>query len=300
MKKKFSIDEIEEMIKEKLKQNGVLEMVGQEKISEIKGKIKDILDKGKKLDEQENETKVDTAAVETPTVQTKNPNITVTTEVDPEKTDIIKKETELENKERELINKEIELQDREKQLKNKEEELKYKPDLPEVLKGIKPGEIIIFDTNELSLGFENLSNRKFRLKSDPDDKKSPHDLWLLSAITKTDVYIVELKKIGELDFDPYQGTSEFIGNNKIEELPKLDDSFEENHRVDSAIKSQIPDNEMLDSVEPIKDVTQPILNPTDLNQQHFENTFKDTIAKIVSDELNKISSQTTKKNIFSL
>ncbi len=98
MKKRISIEEIEDIIKEKLKQNGVLEVISQEKISEIKNKIKDILEAGKKLDEQELDVKP---------VQTVNPNITVKTTEDPEKTDIIKKETELDIKEKELIENKI-------------------------------------------------------------------------------------------------------------------------------------------------------------------------------------------------
>ena len=175
MKKKISIEEIEEIIKEKLKQNGVLDVVAQEKISEIKDKVKDILEKGKKLDEQAPESTENKKESPIP-VQTTNPNITVKSTEDPEKTEILKKETELDIKEKELIKKEIELEQKLEQIKNKEEELKYKPQLPEILKSFKPGEILIFDRNELSLGMENLSNRDFRLKENPDDKKTIKDL----------------------------------------------------------------------------------------------------------------------------
>lgn len=298
MKKRISIEEIEEIIKSKLKQNGVLEMINQDKISEIKNKIKDILDKNKKSDLEEQETEK-TTTQNTP-VQTSNPNVTVKTSEDPEKTEIIKKETELEKLETDLIKKEIELEEKEKELEEKENELSYKPELPQILKSIKPGEIIIFDTNELSLGFENLSHRKFRIKSNPDDKKTINDLWIQSAITQTDVYAVQLKKIGSLNFNPYDGTTTFENISQIEELPKLDDSFEENNRINSAIDSQKPKEEMIDSILPIKDVSQPILNINDLEKEKFETNFKDVIQKIVSDELNKISSQTTKQNIFSL
>ncbi len=297
MKKRISIDEIEEMIKNKLKQDGVLEMINQEKISEIKSKIKDILDNHKKLDEQENqENKSDVGQ----TVQTSNPNITLKTTQDPEKTEMIKKETELDIKEKDLIKKEFELEEKEKQINKKEEELKYVPEIPQILKEIEPGEIIIFDTNELSLGYENLSNRDFRLKSNPDEKKSIKDLWLLSAITKTNVYVVELKKIGNLNFDPYNGTTNFEGITNNQEFTESNQNIEKNHDVESAVKSQYPDQEMLDSVEPIKDVSMPIMNSNDIEKEKFETNFKDVITKIVSDELNKISSQTTKKNIFSL
>jgi hypothetical protein len=84
------------------------------------------------------------------------------------------------------------------------------------------------------------------------------------------------------------------------DLPKLDDEYEMNHNVNQAIQSQNPKEEMLDAVKPITDVTQPIMNANDLDKEKFHSNFKDVISKIVSDELNKISSQTTKKNIFSL
>lgn len=172
--------------------------------------------------------------------------------------------------------------------------------MPEILKGIDPESIIIFSENELSLGSESLSNRKFRMKSDPDNKKSIHDLWIQSAITKANVYLVELKKIGDLNFNPYEGNATFEGSSEQLELPNLEDGYEMNHNVDQAIQSQIPKEEMLDAVKPITDVSQPIMNPNEIEQEKFHNNFKDAISKIVSDELNKISSQTTKKNIFSL
>lgn len=299
MKKKISIEEIEEIIKNKLRQNGVLEVVAQEKIAEIKNKVKEILEKGKNLDEQAPEN-IEKKNENPAPIQTSNPNVTVQSSEDPEKTEFLKKETELDIKEKELIKKEIELEQKLEQIKNKEEELKYKPQLPEILKSFKPGEILIYDRNELSLGMENLSNRNFRLKQDPDEKKSIKDLWLLSAITNTEVYLVELKKIGELKFNPYEGTTTFENISDVKEFSKINDNEKNKHDVESAIKSQIPDEEMLDAIVPVTDVTQPILNTDELEKQKFEDNFKDIITKIVSDQLNKISSETTKKNIFSL
>ena len=203
-------------------------------------------------------------------------------------------------KQRELLQKEFELEQKEKELQQREKELSYRPEMPEVLKNIEPESIIVFSENELSLGSESLSNRKFRMKSDPDDKKSIHDLWLLSAITKANVYVVELKKVGDIIFNPYEGNDTFENVTELLELPKLDDEYEMNHNVEQAIQSQQPKEEMLDAVKPITDVSQPIMNVDELEKEKFHNNFKDTITKIVSDELNKISSQTTKKNIFSL
>jgi hypothetical protein len=299
MKKNISVQEIEEIIKNKLRQNGVLDIVGQEKVSEIKNKIKDILENGKKLQEVEAQNPI--AAQPAPEkVQTSNPNITVKTTEDPEKTEIVKKETEIEIKQRELLQKEFELEQKEKELQQREKELSYRPEMPEVLKNIEPESIIVFSENELSLGSESLSNRKFRMKSDPDDKKSIHDLWLLSAITKANVYVVELKKIGDLIFNPYEGNATFENVTELLDLPKLDDEYEMNHNVEQAVQSQQPKEEMLDAIKPITDVSQPIMNVDELEKEKFHNNFKDAISKIVSDELNKISSQTTKKNIFSL
>lgn len=301
MKRKISIEEIEEIIKKKLSQKGILDVVGNEKISEIKNKIKEILENGKKLEEQDDAdlNKKIEKPVET-TTSPRNPNITVSTTEDKEKTEMIEKVKELEMKENDLIKKELELEEKERQLKSKEQELSYKPELPQILKSVKPGEVIIFDENELSFGLENLSQRDFRLKNDPDSKKSIKDLWLSNGITKTDVYKVELRKIGELDFNPYDGTTAFVEKTITDQISNLNNDNQRDHDVESAIKSQFPEKEMEDSIQPIKDVSQPILNTDDLQKQKFETNFKDVITKIVSDELNRISSETTKQNIFSL
>lgn len=304
MKRKISIEEIEEIIKNKLNKQGILNVIGDDKISEIKNKIKDILDNGKKLEEQnfeKNEQEIiKSEKSRTAPTQTSNPNITLKTSEDKDKTEFLEKNKELEIKENDLIKKELELEEKEKLLKIKEMELSYKPELPELLKNINPGEVIVFDSNELSFGMENLTQRDFRIKNNPDEKKSVKDLWLLSGITKTDVYKVELKKIGELNFNPYDGTTTFQNNSNLDEYIIPEESLENNHNVEGAIESQFPKEEMVDSINPIKDVTQPIMNVDDIKKQEFENNFKDVITKIVSDELNKISSQTTKKNIFSL
>lgn len=302
MKKKFSIKEIEELIKMKFQENGILNMVDEDKISEIKNKIKSILDnKTKKLDEQEKEVqKPASISAETASNQTNitpqkidNPNITLKTEEDPEKIKIIQKKIELENREKELMQKEIDLESKQAELENKEKELSYKPELPEILKNIDPESIIIFSESELSLGMENLSNRKFRLKSDPDQKKSINDLWLEKAITKTNVYLVELKKIGELNFDPYQGDTYFQPGKNIEEVSQDNQNIEKNHDIEQVIRSQNPEEPLKDAIEPITDVSQPILNQNDFDNQKYEDALKTTIEKILRDEISK-------KNIFSL
>jgi len=279
--------EIEELIKDKFRKNGVLDMIGQDKISEIKEKIRSIIH-NKKLDEVDVQTIQNNPTQTTFTASTQNPNITVKTSEDPEKIEIIKRTTELDLKQKELAEKESKLAEKEKELERKETEISYKPELRERIKEVGAGEIIIFSENELSAGIENLSERKFRIKQNPDSKMSMHDLWLQDAITRSNVYLVELKPIGELIFNPYDGTTimEFTSGGEVNPSNTNDNSFE--HDVNSAIESQHPKQEMLDMVEPIKDVIQPIVNPG-IQEPIVNNQtdFKSMIEKIVQDELSR-------------
>jgi hypothetical protein len=294
MNRQISMTEIEELIKDKFRKNGVLDMIGEDKISEIKEKVRSIIH-SKKLEEADTQPVQPQAVQPSPATATTNPNVTVKTTEDPQRAEMAKKETELEIKQKELEQKEAKLREKELELELKEKELSYKPELPEKLKEIGAGEIIVFSENELSAGMENLSERKFRLKSDPDSKISPHDLWLKDTITRSNVYLVELKPIGQLVFDPYNGTTvmESTTGGAIEPSGKENDALENN--VDSAVESQKPKEEMRDMVEPIKNVTQPIVNPGPPEPAaSLEPTgFKEMIARIVQDEL-------TRNNNYSL
>lgn len=297
MKRQLSMTEIEEIIKEKLRNNGVYELVGEEKISEIKEKVRSIL-KSKKIEEVDKQVadnpKPSVPKPEEKTVvpQVENPNIQVNTTVDPDRAAFAKKQAELETLQKELDEKESKLKEKEIELENKEKELSYKPELPEKLQNSAPSELIVFSENELSLGMESLSERKIRLKSNPDFKVSPHDLWLKEAITKSNVYLVELKQIGQLTFNPYDGTTVFE-NIKIDVNPNqtAEDNFTDKN-MDSIIKSQNPDQGLVDMVEPIKNVSQPILNPGPPEPaKSIEKTeFQKMIEKIVQDELSRKSS----------
>lgn len=217
MKRQISIAEIEKIIKEKIHQNGMGNVVGQDKISEIKEKVRSIL-RSKKLEEAETQSAetqpVQTKPIVPASAETSNPNVTVTTTQDPQKTELIRLETELQTKEKELEMRERMLAQKENQLNVKEKELSYKPELPEKIKEAENAEIIIFSENELSLGMESLSERRFRLKSDPDEKLSPKELWLRETVTKSSVYLVELKCVGQLVFNPFDGTTTFENSPK--------------------------------------------------------------------------------------
>lgn len=285
--------EIEKLIKEKLQKNGVYEMVGEDKISEIKEKVRSII-KSKKLEEAEAQTpKAETP--QAPVSTTQNPNISVKTTEDPERTALAKKQAELEMKEKQMAEKEAMLSQKELELEMKEKELAYKPELPEKIMNLESGELIVFSENELSLGTESLSERKFRLRANPDEKVSPHELWIKDAKTKSNVYLVELKPIGQLVFDPYNGTTvlERTENSVIEPANVDDDAV--NNTKKSPLDSQIPKEEMADMIEPIKNVSQPIANPgpPEPARSIEPNDFKEMIEKIVQDEL-------TRKSTYSL
>lgn len=86
----------------------------------------------------------------------------------------------------------------------------YTPELPSFLDKIEPGKIIVFDMNELSQGGENLSHKPFRTFEDPDVKKSMNDMWVNDGKRKADVYVAKFEKIGQIEFNYSNGTSQFI------------------------------------------------------------------------------------------
>ena len=97
----------------------------------------------------------------------------------------------------------------------------YKPKLPAFMDKIGAADVIIFNTNEVSEGGENLSNKPFRTMENPDLKKSMHDFWLENGKQRANVYIAKFEKIGEIDFNYNDGTSQFtekrvdIDNNQV-------------------------------------------------------------------------------------
>lgn len=86
----------------------------------------------------------------------------------------------------------------------------YTPELPSFLDKIEPGKVIVFDMNELSHGGENLSHIPFRTFENPDIKKSMNQLWIEDGKRKTEVWIAKFEKIGDIEFNYANGTSQFI------------------------------------------------------------------------------------------
>ena len=195
MAKQVTVNEIENIIKEKLKSSGAA--MSDELVSRIKESILQKYNKEKSTNEADEPVDVDISSEPTPTEQDVPTPGAVQTE---KQNDITYKEQELQQKEEELSAKEQELQ-------QKEEELKYKPQLPIPLKEVGKEEFFVFDENQISLGGEGLSNAQLYLKNNPEVKSSMNGEWINKGMTRADLYIVEYKKIGELTFNPFDGTT---------------------------------------------------------------------------------------------
>ena len=86
----------------------------------------------------------------------------------------------------------------------------YTPELPSFLNKIEPAKVIVFDMNELSHGGESLTNAPLRTFENPDVKKSMNDFWVGEGKKKAEVYMAKFEKIGEIEFNYVNGTSQFI------------------------------------------------------------------------------------------
>jgi hypothetical protein len=84
------------------------------------------------------------------------------------------------------------------------------PEVPDFLKDVNPGQIFVYDFNELSVGGENLSNKPFKTLEDPEVSKSMQQMWSENGITKSEVYQAKFEKIGHIVFDYKSGMSQFI------------------------------------------------------------------------------------------
>jgi hypothetical protein len=262
MADKITTSEIEDIIKKKLKESGLSDDIIQSSVKQIKDKIMDKYNSSK----PEGDTNVNNAPENNEENKTVDVDISSESpsgmeEANPE---LVKKEVEQDLKEKEIEDKEKELKAKEIELDQKEKELEYKPQLPEPLKELGKEQFFVFDENQISLGAEALSNCAFYLKNNPEMKSSMHSTWINKAFTKADLFIVEFKKIGELEFDPYQGTTKLIqnttensvtetapntgfeikktiiGDDKIQELPEEDE-------VDVIIREKI--EKMLKSIK---------------------------------------------------
>lgn len=85
------------------------------------------------------------------------------------------------------------------------------PEVPTPLKEQEPGEIIVFDYNEVaSVSGENLAKKPFRKKDDPETKQTIHDFWMQEGKTRVKVYAAKFEEIGEVEFNYTNGTAHFV------------------------------------------------------------------------------------------
>lgn len=237
MAKQVTVNEIENLIKEKLKSSGA------ELSDDIVSRIKESILEKYKQDKGENEGEI---------INEKAPiDVDISSEPTPTEQDVaspesVQKEVEVGVKEGELQKKEEELQQKEQELNKKEEELKYKPQLPTPLKDVGKEEFFVFDENQISFGGEALSNTQLYLKNNPEVKSSMHSEWINKGMTKADLYVVEYKKIGEMEFNPFNGTTKLIQFTAPE---AVSDSTPKGFSVEtSVVTDQKPETDIFDEI----------------------------------------------------
>lgn len=121
----------------------------------------------------------------------------------------------------------------------------YTPELPDMLKEASPGEVFVFDYNEVGQSGENLSFKPMRLMDDPDAKKSMNDLWIQEGKTKAIIYVAKFEKMGEIDFNYSDGTSkltetaalpDYAGGNQFKENPYIPEALPQ---IDEPTKNEL-------------------------------------------------------------
>lgn len=88
----------------------------------------------------------------------------------------------------------------------------YTPELPDVLKHIKPAQLVVMELNDIEQNGEGLASKPMRIMDNIDMKKSMLDLWKEEGSTKADVFVMKYEKAGEIDFDYASGTAVFVPN----------------------------------------------------------------------------------------
>jgi hypothetical protein len=290
----ITTSELEEMIKKNLTDKGFDEIeINEEDIKNISNKIKnqvnkDIQPKNDENDENEEVVNVDISQAENKEEDSlENPDaITQSKDVE----EAYKKEGELEEKERYLSEKEEELKRKEEELKAKEEELEYKPEIPKALEDMGAEKLFVFDMSKLSVGAENLSKIPMKLMDRPGEETTIKDLWLEKAKKKSEIYVVKFEKVGEIDFDPIEGTSNLTNIKDMNGDKELTD-FQ--NGIDPDDESSIPTN-MTDTIEPVTDVTQPMTDDMGLDvnddkmvkvenlpEDEYNNILRSTVEELV-------------------
>lgn len=286
MSDKINSSQLEALIRTKIKEKGLSNDIDESKIIEIKDKIKQQLRKPKE-DSQSLQEEVPTIPNEeitniTPAQNTETAPqaIAQTVTVNKDAVELAKKEGELEQKEKDISEKEANLANKTAELQRKQDELSYKPQIPAILEGIGNETLFIFNENEISLGAEALANTKLRLMSNPDDKKSMIELWATEGKKGADLFLVKFEKIGEITFNPFEGTSKF------ERKPIENGQTPINIPIDGltpeqAQASQEATEPIIDAIEPKSDVTLALSDDMGLKSADIENLLKNRLDDII-------------------
>ena len=302
---KISMTELSEMVKSKLMEKGLSENdVNQDIINTISEKIKGMANEDYRLKAPKapepikpEVVNVDVSSQDVPSETPggiPNPIIQSTIE-NPESEALSRKEGELTEKERNLEAREMELARKEEELREKSEQLAYKPEMPEVLEKIGPEQLFVFDMSKLSSGAENLSSLPMKLMDNPETETNMKDLWLNKAKKKAEVYVVKFEKVGEVEFNPIEGTSNLTTIRDMNGDKELSD-FQNGTVTGTATgDSEHPDDEravptnMKDGIQPLKDVTQPMSNDRGLsvdNNLELEELIKKHIEEMMLKQSN--------------
>ena len=284
---KITTSELEEMIRKNLIDKGLNEIeINEEDIKNISNKIKKEVNKGIQPKEEEEKGEVvniDISKSEDEEGDSLESSEAITYSQDSD--EIYKKEAELKGKEKYLSEKEEELKRKEEELDIKEKELEYKPEMPKALEDMGSEKLFVFDMSKLSSGAENLSRLSMNLMNSPEEKTTIKDLWLDKAKKKSEVYVVKFEKVGEIDFDPIEGTSNLT---TIKDVNGDKEITNFQNDINPDLQDSTPTN-MTDAIAPITDVTQPMSDDMGLNMSNEKHVGLENLPKEEYNEVLKIT-----------
>ena len=216
--------------------------------------------------------------------------ITQTTTVSKEAIDTAKKEGEITTREQELVKKETELANREQAIAQKEADLAYKPQMPIPLSTIGNEELFVFDENEIeNKGAEALSKAPLHFKNATDEITSMEDIWLEKAGQRADIYKTTFTRIGELVFNPFDGTTRFIKSYPdMTNTTGIPNNPSFGMTVQDAMNSQDVDLQepITDSIEPVLNTIQPLSSDSDTElekNKEIDNLIKGRVESFLKD-----------------
>ena len=293
---KITSTELDNIINRKLKEKGVHQDISNEQKELIKEKIKNAVLKSKVKTETFNEaenaqnqtnTKPEqqNVVVSAPKSEITPATITQNTTIDKSQLEVSKKEGELNAKEQILSQREAELANKEAEFQRKQDELKYVPKIPVILENLGSEKMFVFNQAELSLGGESIAQEKFRLMSNPDEKKSLDDVWAQEGKREVEIYLAKFEKLGKIVFDPFKGTGEFI-EQRFQEKEQLPTTHNDGLTPQDAIESQKPVEQMIDTVSPIYNKTLPPSDDMGLKTLDLERLVKDRVDNIIKNYFN--------------